>query len=462
MNHLRRKIGSIHFVGIGGIGMSGLAEILVRQGFTVTGSDLVASPVTDRLAEIGVSVQVGHRAENIGTAKAVVYSSAVAQDNPELIEARKQGIPVIRRAEMLAELMRIKRGIAVAGTHGKTTTTSMVGTVLTGAGLDPTVIVGGVVRGLGTNARLGEGELLVAEADEFDRSFLKLTPILAVITNVEAEHLDTYGTLEDLKEAFVHYANSVPFYGAVIVCIDDPGLVSLLPKLERPIITYGMSPQADLRAVDVEVEATAGCTVMAGEQELGRLELPITGIHNLRNALAAIAVAREFDISFADAAKALKAFSGVRRRFEVRGEENGVLVVDDYAHHPTEVRATLAAARRAHDRKVIAVFQPHLFSRTRAFGRQFAQELLEADEVFITDIYPAREKPIVGVSAKSIADDAIEFGHKAVHYIPNRSDLAVELEKILEGSELVITLGAGDIYKTSDELLARLRRRGMK
>ncbi|MFH0882933.1 MAG: UDP-N-acetylmuramate--L-alanine ligase [bacterium] len=454
---MRRKIGSIHFVGIGGIGMSGLAEILVRQGFTVTGSDLASSSVTDHLVEIGVTVQVGHKAENVGSAKAVVYSSAVSQDNPELVAAREKGIPVIRRAEMLAELMRIKRGIAVAGTHGKTTTTSLVGTVLTEAGLDPTVIVGGVVRGLGTNARMGEGELLVAEADEYDRSFLKLTPTLAVITNVEAEHLDTYGTFEELKEAFVHFANSVPFYGAVIVCIDDPGLVSLLPRFERPIITYGMSPQADLRAVDVDVGATASCTVIAGEQELGRLELPITGTHNLRNALAAVAVAREFDIPFEDVVKALKGFSGVRRRFEVRGEEKGVLVVDDYAHHPTEVRATLSAARRAHDRKVIAVFQPHLFSRTRAFGKQFAQELLEADEVFITDIYPAREQPIVGVTAETIVNEAREFGHKAVHYVPKRSDLAAEIEKVLEGGELVITLGAGDIYKTSDELLAHLR-----
>jgi len=458
MNHLRRKIGNIHFVGIGGIGMSGLAEILVRQGFSVTGSDLNSSPVTEHLVEIGIQVKVGHDAGNVDQGvQAVVYSSAVVKDNPELLEAQKRGIPVIRRAEMLAELMRLKRGVGIAGTHGKTTTTSMVGTVLTEAGLDPTVIVGGVVRGLGTNARLGEGELLVAEADEFDRSFLKLTPTIAVVTNVEAEHLDTYGTLEELNKAFVHYANSVPFYGTVIACIDDPGVANLLPLIERPLITYGLGPQADVRAVDVELGATVSCTVVCGDEEWGRLELPIAGAHNLRNALAAVVVAREFEVPFAVIADALKKFSGVRRRFEVRGEEKGVMVVDDYAHHPTEVKATLAAARSAHDRKIVAVFQPHLFSRTRKFGKQFAQELLEADAVFITDIYPAREESIVGVTAENIVKAAKEFGHKSVHYIQKREDLAKAIADTLDGDELVITLGAGDIYKTSNELLELLR-----
>lgn len=457
MNLLRRKIGRIHFVGVGGIGMSGLAEILVRQGFVVSGSDLAESTVTKNLEAMGVKVWIGHGAEHIGDVQAVVYSSAVSQENPELAAATELGIPVIRRAEMLAELMRLKRGIAVAGTHGKTTTTSLVGTILTDAGLDPTVIVGGVVRGLGTNARLGESELLVAEADEYDRSFLKLTPTLAVITNIEAEHLDTYGNYESLQEAFAHFANSVPFYGAVIVCTDDPGVVELLPNVQRPVITYGTSPQADLRAVEIAVNGGIRCTVVAGEERLGTVKLPLAGEHNLRNALAAIAVGRELEIPFDVMSEALKSFSGVRRRFEQRGVERGVKVVDDYAHHPTEVRATLSAARNVHSGKVIAVFQPHLFTRTQQFGREFARELLAADEVYITDIYPAREKPIVGVSAEQVVKETRKFGHKHVHHIPKREDVAPQLAQRLGGGELVITLGAGDIYKTSDELLTLLK-----
>jgi len=459
LNHLRRKIGSVHFVGIGGIGMSGIAEILVRQGFQVTGSDLNSSPVTRHLEQLGVRVWEKHEAKHVGDAKVVVYSSAVSLENPEVLEAQERGIPVIRRAEMLAELMRLKRGVAVAGTHGKTTTTSIVGTILTESGLDPTVIVGGVVRDLDTNARLGEGELLVAEADEYDRSFLKLTPTLAVITNLEAEHLDTYGTYDNLREAFVHFANSVPFYGTVILCADEPGIVSLLPDVHRPVVTYGLSPQADLRGVDVQHGRSGACTVTFQGTELGRIEVPLAGEHNLKNALAAVAVARELDIPFAKIAAGLKKFSGVRRRFDLRGEVGGVSVYDDYAHHPSEVRATLAAARQASHQKIVAVFQPHLFSRTLAFHTEFGRELLAADSVFVTDVYPAREKPIPQVSGELVVEAANRFGHKQVEYVPVRSQLASAIAETLHGDELVITLGAGDIYKTSDELLALLRER---
>ncbi|MCB2197827.1 UDP-N-acetylmuramate--L-alanine ligase [bacterium] len=454
---MRRKIGRIHFVGIGGIGMSGIAEILVRQGFEVTGSDLAKSPVTRHLESLGVTVWEGHSPEHVGEAKAVVYSSAVALMNPEVKAAQERGIPVIRRAEMLAELMRLKRGIGVAGTHGKTTTTSLVGTVLTEAGLDPTVIVGGVVRDLDTNARLGESELLVAEADEYDRSFLKLTPTLAVVTNLEAEHLDTYGTFENLREAFVHFVNSVPFYGTVILCGDEPGIVSLLPDVQRPVVTYGFGPQVDLRGVDVEVGTSCSCTVEYHGETLGAITVPLAGEHNLKNALAAVAVALELDVPFAKIADALTRFSGVRRRFDLRGEERGVAVYDDYAHHPTEVRATLDAARKASDRRVVGVFQPHLYSRTQTFYADFGRELLAADRLFITDVYPARETPIPGVTGELVVEAAKKFGHKHVNYVANRADLAAQIEKTLEGGELVITLGAGDIYKTSEELLALLK-----
>ncbi len=457
MNLLRRKIGRIHFIGIGGIGMSGIAEILVRQGFEVTGSDLNNTPITENLEKYGVTIWRGHSGQNVGDAKAVVHSSAVDRENPEIVEAKKRGIPVIRRAEMLAELMRLRRGIAVAGTHGKTTTTSIVGTLLTEAGLDPTVIVGGVVRSLDTNARLGEGELLVAEADEYDRSFLKLNPTISVITNLEAEHLDTYGNYDNLREAFVTFANSVPFYGTVILCADEANLVDLIPDIHRPVMTYGFSPNADVRGINPEIGIAGKCSVEYEGKVLGDIEIPLAGEHNLKNALAAIALGLELEIPFKKLVDGLKKFGGVRRRFDLRGEVDGIKVYDDYAHHPTEVRATLDAANRAFCKDVVAVFQPHLFSRTRSFHEEFAHELLLAKSVYVTEIYPAREKAIPGITGKMVVEDAIKFGHKGIHYVENRADLATEIKKNLKGSEVVITLGAGDIYKTSDELLELLK-----
>ncbi len=461
MTFLRRKVKRLHFVGIGGIGMSGIAELLAKQGFEVTGSDLASSAITRHLQECGVTIHRGHDAKNVAGADVVVYSSAVNPgENPEVTMALHHGIPVIRRAEMLAELMRLKEiGVAIAGTHGKTTTTSLVGHVLTHAGIDPTVIVGGVLRGLGTNARLGGGDLLVVEADEYDRSFLKLIPTVAVLTSLEPEHLDTYGDFASLREAFVHFANSVPFYGLVILCGDEPNLRDLLKDIRRPVLTYGLGPNVDLRGDAVELGRTVRCAVRCNGDDLGTLELPLAGEHNLRNGLAAFAVAREFGVQPEVVREALAGFRGVSRRFELRGEVGGVAVYDDYAHHPTEVRATLAAARQAFQRRLIAVFQPHLYTRTRTFAEEFARELLAADEVVVTDVYPAREVPIPGVSGKLVAEGAKRVGHKAVHYLPERVDIAPFLaERVVEG-DVVITLGAGDISRTSDELLALLAER---
>ncbi len=459
MTHLRRKMKHLHFVGIGGIGMSGIAELLIAQGFEVSGSDLLRSSITDHLESLGCQIFLGHQSDQVGDADVVVFSSAVQLDNPEIVEAEKRGIPVIRRAEMLAEVMRLKTGIAIAGTHGKTTTTSMIGEILTLAGLDPTVVVGGVMRGLGTNARLGKSELLVAEADEFDRSFLKLTPTLAVITNLEAEHLDTYETYENLREAFIYFANSVPFYGIIALCIDEPNLLDIISEIRRPIVTYGLSPQADIRGENL-AQGKANCSrIFIEGKKIGQLSLPLLGVHNLRNALGAIAISRELEIPFELMQQALGSFKGVKRRFEKRGEAQGIEIYDDYAHHPTEVGVTLNAARAAFEGRIIAVFQPHLFSRAQAFFREFAQELLAADVVFISPIYPAREKPIEGVTAELIANQARTFGHKSVYAVTCRQDLAPKILELTKPGDIVITLGAGDIYKTSDELLALLEKR---
>ncbi|MBS1261833.1 MAG: UDP-N-acetylmuramate--L-alanine ligase [Calditrichaeota bacterium] len=457
MKHLRTHIGRVHFVGIGGIGMSGIAEILVRLGFTVTGSDLNTSGVTRHLETLGVTVWQGHDPAHVGEAHAVVYSSAVTPDNPELARARELGVPVIRRAEMLAELMRMKTGVAIGGTHGKTTTTSLVGTVLTRAGLDPTVIVGGLVRDMDTNARLGSGDLLVCEADEYDRSFLRLTPVIAVITTLEAEHLDTYGTVENLREAFASFANSVPFYGRAIISADDPELVALRGSIERPVVSYGFSERADVRGVDAESAGASSCRVLADGDELGTIEIPLAGRHNLANALAAVAVARELEIPFAKVRDALAGFSGVRRRFDLRGEIAGVTVIDDYAHHPTEVAVTLAAARDAYPgRPIVALFQPHLFSRTKRFSGEFASALALADRAFITDVYPAREQPLEGVSGELVAQSLRERNEAGVYYLPRFQDIAPAVYRTLSGGEVVITLGAGNIYIASAELLGLL------
>ena len=450
------KIKKIHFVGIGGIGMSGIAEVLLNLGYQISGSDLKFSEVTEHLQKLGATIVEGHRAENIGRAEVVVTSSAVHDDNPEVRAAHKKKIPVIRRAEMLAELMRLKVGIGIAGTHGKTSTTSMIGQVLTHAGLDPTLVIGGKVRYLGSNAKLGTGQYLVAEADEFDRSFLKLAPVIAVITTIEAEHLDCYKDLDEIKNAFVEFANKVPFYGAIIVCLDERGVQAIMPRLEKRCITYGLSSQAELQARDLKFDGMkTSFEVHNGRGLLGSINLNVPGVHNVKNSLAAIAVGLDMEIPFNTIAQALSEFNGVYRRFEIKGEKNGALVIDDYGHHPTEIEATLKAAKDGFSRRVVAVFQPHLYSRTRDFYAEFGGSFFQADVLVVTDVYPAREAPIQGVSGELIAKAAREKGHSNVHYVADKNNIPGELEKIVKPNDIVITLGAGDIYKYGEEFLKR-------
>lgn len=453
------SIRKLHFVGAGGIGMSGLAEILIDQGFTITGSDRAPSENTERLRSLGARIMIGHQAGNLDAdADVLVYSSAVPPDNPEVVEAQKRKIPVIRRAEMLAEVMRLKYGIGIAGTHGKTTTTSMASLVLMEGGIDPTVIVGGRLRGLaGSNARLGKGDFIVVEADEYDRSFLSITPTIAVLTTLETDHLDCYRDLEDIKGAFIQFANKVPFYGFVIMCLDEPALQDIMPRIKKKIVTYGLNGQADLQAVDiVHRENASTFTVLRDGKELGSIRLQIPGRHNVQNALAAIAVGLELNVPFAKVKSGIEKFTGVFRRWEVKAEIGGVTVVDDYAHHPTEIRATLAGAKAGWRRRVICVFQPHLYSRTRDFYDEFGRAFFNADLLVVTDVYPAREEPIQGVSGELIANAAKEFGHKQVHYVPDKKDVPAFLQKHMQRGDIIITMGAGDIWKFGDEFIKSL------
>jgi UDP-N-acetylmuramate--alanine ligase len=452
------RLRRLHFVGAGGVGMSGLAEILLLSTpLEISGCDKERSENTERLTALGAKIAYGHDAAHVEQADLVVISSAIAEENPEVAAARRRGIPVIRRAEMLAEIMRLKQGIAVAGTHGKTTTTSLTGMVLTEAGFDPTIVVGGRVRILGTNARLGKGDFLVAEADEYDRSFLELTPVVAVVTNIEEDHLDTYRDLADILDAFVIFANRVPFYGAVVACLDDPGVREILPRVKRRVVTYGESPEAALRAGEIRLEAS-GTTFEVWEGNtwsLGTVRLPLPGRHNVLNALAAIAVGRELSIPFPTIARALKDFTGVIRRFETKGERGGVLVLDDYAHHPTEIAATLAAARQVHPgRRLVALFQPHLYSRTRDFAEAFGRALLACDLAIVTDVYPSREKPIPGVTGEVVALAAQHAGHANVLYVPDKTSVAEELERVLKSGDLLLTMGAGDVVRLGEAYLA--------
>jgi UDP-N-acetylmuramate--alanine ligase len=454
------RIERIHFVGIGGIGMSGIAELLLSQGYQVTGSDLQLSEVTARLEDLGATIHQDHRAENVDGAHAVVYSSAVKLDNPEVVRGIELKIPVIRRAEMLGELMRMHFSIGVAGTHGKTTVTSMVGHILSEAGLAPTLIVGGIVNALGTSARLGQGEYLVAEADEFDRSFLRLFPTVAVVTTVEAEHMDTYGNYEAMVDAFVEFANKVPFYGAVVACLDEAGVRNLIPRIDRGLLTYGTTSQADLRADDIVFEDLGSRFDLTWRGErLGEVRLRVPGLHNVRNALAALTVGLYLDLDPAALVSALAGFTGVARRFEIKGEVGDVLVVDDYAHHPTEVSATLTAARTGLDRRIVAVFQPHLFSRTRDFADEFGSALLDSDVLVVTDVYPAREEAIAGVSGELVSSAASRQGHRQVTYLPDAGEVPELLAEIVQPGDLVITMGAGDIWKAAAELVERLEAR---
>ena len=455
-----KNIKKVHFVGIGGIGMSGIAEILLNRGFEVSGSDKSLSEITRRLSDLGMKIYEGHSPENLMDADVLVYSSAVTIDNPEVQAAVKRKIPIIKRAEMLAECMRMQYGIGIAGTHGKTTTTSMVGLTLTEGKLDPTIIVGGKLSGLGgTNARLGNGEFIVVEADEFDRTFLKLTPTIAAITTLESEHLDTYKDLEDIKSAFIEFANKVPFYGFVVLCLDEPALQDIIPQINKKIITYGLTVQADLRATDIEFKNfTSSFNVKYYDEELGRLTLKIPGIYNVKNSLVAVSIAKELGVPFSTIKKALESFTGVYRRFEVKYNEK-IMVVDDYAHHPTETSATLAGIRSGWSRRLVAVFQPHLFSRTRDFYQEFGRSFLNSDVFICTDIYPAREEPIEGVTGELIADAARSFGHKNVIYIENKNDVIKVLNDIKRDGDIMVTMGAGDIWKIGEKFVAGLSKK---
>ncbi|MCI0706510.1 MAG: UDP-N-acetylmuramate--L-alanine ligase [Ignavibacteriae bacterium] len=455
------SIKKIHFVGIGGIGMSGIAEILLDQKFAVSGSDKSLSEVTERLEQLGAAVYEGHKAANIAKdVDALVYSSAVMPDNPELVEAQKRKIPVIRRAEMLAEVMRLKYGVGIAGTHGKTTTTSMISLVLMEGGLDPTVIVGGKLSGLGgTNARLGKGEFIVVEADEFDRSFLSLTPTIAVLTTLETDHLDCYRDLEDIKGAFIQFASRVPFYGFVVLCVDEPALLDIMPQLsKKKIITYGLNPQADVQASEIShKENTSTFTISRGNKDLGTVMIQVPGKHNVQNALAAISVGLELGVPFEEIKLGIERFTGVYRRWEKKGEVDGVTVYDDYAHHPTECRATLAGVKAGWRRRVVCVFQPHLYTRTRDFYEEFAKSFLLSDVLVVTDVYPAREEPIQGITGELIVNAAKQFGHKEVHYVPDKKQVPGFLKSHVKKGDIVITMGAGDIWKHGEEFLKQAR-----
>jgi UDP-N-acetylmuramate--alanine ligase len=456
-----RPFQHIHFVGIGGIGMSGIAEVLANLGFRVTGSDQKKSEVTARLEGLKVEVTEGHAAENVGDAHVVVRSTAVRDDNPEIIEARRRSIPVIPRAEMLAELMRMKPyTVACAGSHGKTTTTSMVATVLGTAGLDPTFVVGGIVRSYRSNARLGKSELMVVEADESDRSFLMLTPMIAVVTNIDREHMDYYHDMEDVRKCFADFVNKVPFYGAAVLCLDDPHVQAVIPKVERRRITYGMSAQADISAHDISYDQSFGSTftVLSGVEALGRVSLRVPGKHNVYNSLAAIATGLELDVPFDTIAHALSDFSGTERRFQFKGDEKGVTVVDDYGHHPTEIKATLSAARiGAPNRRIVVLFQPHRYTRTNDLMDEFASAFNNADVLFVTDIYAASEPPIEGVDAEVLTRRIKSYGHKNAEYIGALENAAANLAEIVREGDLVITLGAGSVHRSGDQLLALLR-----
>jgi len=461
-----RRIRKVHFVGVGGIGMCGLAELLKSQGYHVSGTDLREGPTVTRLRSLGVRVEIGHDAAHVGDADVVVFSSAVRADNPELRFAEERKIPVIRRAEMLAEVMRLKDGIAVAGSHGKTTTTSLVAHVLHSAGLDPTAVIGGRVLGTGgdhevTGARLGHGDLLVAEADESDGSFLRLSPVIAVITNIDPEHLDHYGSEAALRDAFVDFANRVPFWGLVVLCLDHPGVQAILPAVTRRVTTYGFSSQADLSAHDLE---SAGWGARFGVrrrgEKLGSVTLPLPGRHNVANALAALAVALELEVDFAVAADALAAFEGIERRFQLRGEARGVRVVDDYGHHPAEIRATLAAARAVHEGRIVVVFQPHRYTRTRDLLGEFATAFNDADRLLVTDVYPAGEAPIPGADAASLVEAIRAHGHHAVEHVADLADVTARLVPELAAGDLVVTLGAGSVVRLGPEILEALEARG--
>ncbi|MGB9235546.1 MAG: UDP-N-acetylmuramate--L-alanine ligase [Terriglobales bacterium] len=462
------KIQRIHFVGIGGIGMSGIAEVLLNLGYKISGSDLKGSAVTLRLATLGAQTFEGHQAANISGADVVVTSSAISIDNPEVAEARRLHIPVIQRAEMLAELMRLKYGIAIAGMHGKTTTTSMVAAVLAAGGLDPTVVVGGRVDALGSNARLGKSHYLVAEADESDRSFLKLSPILSVVTNIDREHMDCYRDMRDVRRTFLEFMERVPFYGMVVGCHDDPILQRLLPRVHRRVMTYGTGKGSDF-LIRPNAPAVPGTDprplsrfqVTCKEKDLGNFTLHVPGIHNVLNATAAIAVGTALDVPADQIRTALDAFRGVDRRFQLKGKVAGVSVVDDYGHHPTEIRATLAAAHQCGFRRVHVLFQPHRYTRTRDLMNEFATAFADADSLFVLDIYAASEKPIEGITAEALTERIVAAGKRDVSYVPSFADSAETIAAVAEPGDMILTLGAGSVSQLGPVVLEMLGKRSL-
>jgi UDP-N-acetylmuramate--alanine ligase len=450
----------LHFTGIGGIGMSGIAEVLLNLGYQISGSDLRLSPITARLSELGAKVYEGHDARNLSGAKVLVVSSAVDEQNPEVQEARRLQIPVIPRGELLAELMRLKYGVAVAGSHGKTTTTSMIATILSYAGLDPTVVVGGRVGTMGgSNARVGQSQFLVVESDESDGSFLKLAPILAVITNIDLEHLDHYHSIEQIRQAFGDFANKIPFYGAAIVCIDDDNVRQVLPSIRRRTVSYGISAQADFTITESSYGHFAGDFKLRLQgEDLGTFHVGVPGTHNVLNATAAIAVAWELDVPLENIRDGLAKFDGVDRRFQRRGEVNGVSVIDDYGHHPTEIRATLAAARLCRFPRIHVIFQPHRYSRTQALMTEFAGSFHQADFVWVVDIYAASEKPIDGVTSSELVRRIRSYGHRSAEHVPTLADAAEAVTQTVQPGDLVLTLGAGNVWQAGDMVLEKLRR----
>ncbi len=452
-----RNTARVHFVGIGGIGMSGIAEVLINLGYSVSGSDLRESDVTRRLQGLGARIETGHREQNVTDVDVVVISSAVKRDNPEVVAAKRRKIPVIPRAEMLAELMRLKYAVAIAGSHGKTTTTSMVATVLNAAGLDPTAVVGGKVNVLGSNAKLGKSELMVVEADESDGSFLHLHPSISVVTNIDPEHMDHYGSLDTLKEAFVEFCNRVPFYGLNVLCLDHPNVQALLPQIEKRFVTYGSSHAADYRLEGVTLDGfKTRFRAWRRDVDLGEFTVQMVGAHNAMNALAVIAIAEELDVPLATVRAALEGFGGVQRRFTVRGEAAGVTVVDDYGHHPAEVRATLAGARRAFGRRLVVAFQPHRYSRTKDLFEDFCSSFNDADVLLLTQVYAAGEEPIEGASSARLVEAVRAHGHPDVTLVETRGELVPALKARVRPGDIVLTLGAGDITQVGPELLAAL------
>ncbi|MEK6653091.1 MAG: UDP-N-acetylmuramate--L-alanine ligase [Nitrospirota bacterium] len=462
----------IHFVGIGGIGMSGIAEVLHNLGYEVTGSDIKDSDTTNRLHSLGIKIYIGHKAENVDDAHVVVISSAVSKDNPEVVAAKEKSIPVIPRAEMLAELARMKYGVLIAGAHGKTTTTSLISTVLAHGGLDPTVVIGGRLMATGSNARLGQGDFLIAEADESDGSFLKLSPTIAVVTNIDREHMDFFKTMDSLREAFLSFMNKVPFYGAAIVCIENEEIRRLVPSVHRRCITYGLSSDADIYAVDINKGfMSVSFDVMHKGKNLGNFSIPVPGLHNVLNSLACIAVAMELKMETGKVKEALNKFSGIQRRFELKGDEKGVKVFDDYGHHPTEIKATLRAAKeglidkaqsaerreQTNGGRLFVVFQPHRYTRTRDLIDEFSGCFADADVLYLMDIYPAGEKPIDGINSNVLIDRIKKAGHEGAVYFSVREKLMENLLLRLRQGDVVFTLGAGDVWKAGEEILKRLR-----